>query len=95
MDQVLLTVAIAQMAPVWLDKKETTLKIIGKIDEAGAKGFELVVFGEGLLPGYPFWIELTNGAVSIQKFRKKSIHIIFNRLFKLKKVTCKLFAILY
>jgi nitrilase len=32
------------------------------IDEAGAKGCELVVFGEGLLPGYPFWIDLTDGA---------------------------------
>ncbi|MBA3648314.1 MAG: hypothetical protein H0W62_07160 [Chitinophagales bacterium] len=32
------------------------------MDEAGAKGCGLVVFGEGLLPGYPFWVELTDGA---------------------------------
>jgi nitrilase len=57
-----LKIAISQIAPVWLNKQETTLKIISQIDEAGAVGCELVVFGEGLLPGYPFWIELTDGA---------------------------------
>ncbi len=57
-----LKIAIAQIAPVWLNKQETALKIIAQIDEAGAKGCELVVFGEALLPGYPFWIELTDGA---------------------------------
>jgi nitrilase len=57
-----LNIAIAQIAPVWLNKEQTTLKIIAQINAAGAAGSELVVFGEGLLPGYPFWIELTNGA---------------------------------
>lgn len=57
-----LTIGISQIAPVWLDKEQTTLKIITEIDKAGTKGCELVVFGEGLLPGYPFWIELTDGA---------------------------------
>jgi nitrilase len=57
-----LTVVISQIAPIWLNKKQTTLKIISQIDEAAAKGGELVVFGEGLLPGYPFWVELTDGA---------------------------------
>lgn len=57
-----LNIAISQIAPVWLDKEHTTSKIIEQINAAGAAGSELVVFGEGLLPGYPFWIELTNGA---------------------------------
>jgi nitrilase len=57
-----LKIAISQIAPVWLNKSQTTLKIITQIDEARAKGCELVVFGEGLLPGYPFWVELTDGA---------------------------------
>lgn len=38
------------------------MKIMQQIDEAGAKGVQLLVFGEGLLPGYPFWVELTDGA---------------------------------
>jgi nitrilase len=62
MKETKLKIAIAQIAPVWLNKRETTLKIISQINEAGAQGCELVVFGEGLLPGYPFWIELTDGA---------------------------------
>lgn len=62
MKETKLKIAISQIAPVWLNKRETTLKIISQIDEAGAKSCQLVVFGEGLLPGYPFWIELTDGA---------------------------------
>ncbi len=56
MKETKLKIAISQIAPVWLNKRETTLKIISQINEAGAQGCELVVFGEGLLPGYPFWI---------------------------------------
>lgn len=57
-----LTVALAQIAPVWLDKEKTLEKIADILEEAGKQNAELVVFGEGLLPGYPFWISLTNGA---------------------------------
>ena len=46
-----LKIGISQIAPVWLNKHQTTLKIIAQIDEAGAQGCQLVVFGEGLLPG--------------------------------------------
>ncbi|MEP6632604.1 MAG: carbon-nitrogen hydrolase family protein [Luteimonas sp.] len=57
-----LRVAIAQIAPVWLDRAATSAKIVGAIAEAGKQGAGLVVFGEALLPGYPFWIEHTDGA---------------------------------
>ena len=57
-----LVVAIAQIAPVWLNREQTAVKIIDYIHQAAAKGGQLVVFGEALLPGYPFWIELTDGA---------------------------------
>jgi len=57
-----LTIAMAQMTPVWLNKLETIKKIKSKIIEAGKKQCELIVFGEALLPGYPFWLSLTNGA---------------------------------
>lgn len=62
MKQTELKIAISQIAPVWLNKQQTTLKIVAQIDKAGAEDCQLVVFGEGLLPGYPFWIELTDGA---------------------------------
>lgn len=61
-DSNFLKVALAQIAPVWLDKEKTIEKIENSIVEAGKNGAELVVFGEALLPGYPFWIALTNGA---------------------------------
>ena len=55
-------VALAQIAPVWLDKEATLQKVKDAIIEASSQGVELIVFGESLVPGYPFWIELTNGA---------------------------------
>ena len=65
-----LKVALAQISPVWLDKKQTLQKIKNTIEAASKEKVELIVFGEALLPGYPFWIGLTNGATwnsSVQK----------------------------
>ena len=58
----LLKVALAQIAPVWLNKEKTLQKIENAIEEAAKENCELIVFGEGLLPGYPFWLALTEGA---------------------------------
>lgn len=58
-----LKVALAQLAPVWLDRAATLAKIEDAVCEAAGQGANLVVFGEALLPGYPFWPELTGGAV--------------------------------
>lgn len=55
-------VAIAQIAPVWLDRAATLAKIVERVAEASRSGARLVTFGEGILPGYPFWIEHTDGA---------------------------------
>ena len=57
-----LDVALAQITPVWLDRDATLAKILATLEDAAARGAGLVVFGEGLLPGYPFWPELTDGA---------------------------------
>ena len=57
-----LTVGMAQIAPVWLNRERTLDKIMEYVDAAARKGCELVAFGEALLPGYPFWIEHTDGA---------------------------------
>jgi len=57
-----LTVGLAQIAPIWLDRKATTAKIAEWVVKAASDGCELVVFGEALLPGYPFWVERTDGA---------------------------------
>ena len=57
-----LKIAMAQIAPVWLDKSATLLKIEEQIKAAAKDHCELIVFGEALLPGYPFWLALTGGA---------------------------------
>jgi len=51
----ILKVALAQIAPAWLNKSKTIEKIEKTIQEAAKEKAELVVFGEALLPGYPFW----------------------------------------
>ncbi|MBD5770744.1 carbon-nitrogen hydrolase family protein [Marinomonas colpomeniae] len=73
-----LQVAIAQISPVWLNRDKTIDKILAAISEAANKGAELVTFGETLLPGYPFWIELTNGA-EFNSTRQKEIHAHYLR----------------
>jgi nitrilase len=57
-----LTVALAQIAPVWLDRDRTIEKVREWAERAAAKGAGLVAFGEALVPGYPWWIEHTDGA---------------------------------
>ncbi|MEL6629104.1 MAG: carbon-nitrogen hydrolase family protein, partial [Bacteroidota bacterium] len=57
-----LTVGLAQIAPIWLDKSQTLDKILSYVSQAAEQGCQLITFGETLLPGYPFWIEWTEGA---------------------------------
>ena len=66
-----LRVGMAQISPVWLDKKKTIEKILIQINEAADKECELLVFGEGLLPGYPFWLGLTNATAFDSKMQKE------------------------
>lgn len=74
----ILRVALAQIAPIWLDQVATTDKIISYIDKAGKEEADLVVFGEALLPGYPYWVSLTNGAAFNSKIQKE-IHAHYVR----------------
>src|SRR5450432_1685603 len=61
-DHNLLTIGLAQIAPVWLDRERTLEKIESYVEQAATQGCQLVIFGEALAPGYPFWLELTDGA---------------------------------
>ena len=65
-----LRVAAAQIAPVWLDRDATLARVVETIDEAAVSGVELVAFGETLVPGYPFWVERTDGARFDDAFQK-------------------------
>ncbi|MCU0624070.1 MAG: carbon-nitrogen hydrolase family protein [Gemmatimonadaceae bacterium] len=57
-----LTIAAAQIAPVWLDRERTIEKVCTSVVEAAQAGAQVVAFGECLIPGYPFWLERTDGA---------------------------------
>jgi len=58
----MLRVALAQIAPAWLQREATLEKILARLEQAADQDAQLAVFGEALLPGYPFWPELTDGA---------------------------------
>lgn len=68
-----LIIGMAQIAPVWLNRDQTLEKISAYIHKAAVSNCNLVAFGEGLLPGYPFWIERTNGA-EFNSPMQKEIH---------------------
>ena len=53
---------MAQLAPVWLNRDKTLDKVCNAIKEAAKEDTKLIVFGEALVPGYPFWLALTEGA---------------------------------
>ncbi len=68
--------ALAQIAPVFLDRAATSAKIAQAIGEAGRGGASFVVFGETLLPGYPSWIARTDGARFDAKDQKE-LHSLY------------------
>lgn len=57
-----ISVGLAQIAPVWLKRDATIDKVVSWIEKSAREGCSLVVFGEALIPGYPFWVERTEGA---------------------------------
>lgn len=66
-----LTVGLCQIAPIWFNRTATIAKIADCVELAANNGCQLVVFGEALAPGYPFWVELTNGARFNDEKQKK------------------------
>lgn len=77
-DTSLLKVALAQIAPVWLNKQATLEKIMASIQAAADSHSELIVFGEGILPGYPWWLSITHSAAWDNQIQKE-IHAHYAR----------------
>jgi nitrilase len=71
-----LKVGLAQIAPVWLNREQTLTKILDYLQSGAQAGCHLVAFGEGLLPGYPFWIDRTDGA-KFNSPMQKEIHAYY------------------
>ncbi len=68
----MLTLALPQLAPIWLNREGALRKVIATIEAARAKQAELIVFSEGFVPGYPFWLDGTGGA-AFDDARQKEI----------------------
>ncbi len=76
-----LKVAMAQIAPVWLDKRATLQKIETSILEAAMEKAELIIFGEAFLPGYPFWLAHTDGAAwDLKENKELHAHYVRNAI---------------
>jgi nitrilase len=78
MSNSLLTVALAQLSPIWLDKAATLEKVKTAITEAADKKAELIVFGEGFVPGYPWWLSITHASAWDDRIQKE-IHAHYAR----------------
>lgn len=74
----LLKVSLAQLSPIWLDKKASLAKVQEFIKRAARDNSELVIFGECLVPGYPYWLSYTGGA----KFNNQQQKEIFAHYLK-------------
>ena len=57
-----LVVGAAQIAPIWLKRQATMDKVASCVELAAKQGCQLVTFGEAMVPGNPYWLELTDGA---------------------------------
>jgi len=58
----MLKLALPQLSPVWLNRDASLAQVILTIEAASKEEADLIVFSEGFVPGYPFWLEGTGGA---------------------------------
>ncbi len=70
-------VAIAQFAPVYLDKRASLGKALVLIQQTAKRDAQLVAFGESWLPGYPAWLDV---CPSVALWENASAKDIFAKL---------------
>ena len=71
-----INIGLAQIAPVWLNRDATLEKVVEWIGRAAVEDCDLVAFGEALVPGYPFWVERTEGA-KFESGLQKSLYALY------------------
>lgn len=57
-----LKLALPQLKPIWLNRKGGLEQVIKTIEQAALEQADFIVFAEGFVPGYPFWLDSTGGA---------------------------------
>ncbi|MEL7370787.1 MAG: carbon-nitrogen hydrolase family protein, partial [Myxococcota bacterium] len=57
-----LRIGLAQIAPVFLDRAATLAEVAQRVEQAAQQGCDLIAFPEILVPGYPVWVDRTDGA---------------------------------
>lgn len=62
--------AVAQVSPVFLDRKATVEKACKLMMEASKKGAKLIAFPEAWIPGYPYWIWMDIPYANFHFFKK-------------------------
>ncbi len=72
MNKETLKIGLAQFAPVWMNRQKTLEKALAYAADAANQGCDFVVLGgEACVPGYPYWLELTDGARFNSKVQKE------------------------
>jgi nitrilase len=71
-------VAIAQIAPAFMDRARTLAKAAEWVGKAAESGAKLVCFGETVVPGYPVWLCRTDGA-RFEDPVQKELHALYVR----------------
>lgn len=57
-----LKLALPQLSPCWLNREAGLSLVVDTIQRAEKEKANLIVFAEGFVPGYPFWLDGTGGA---------------------------------
>ncbi len=68
--------AVAQIAPVFMDRARTVARVAAAVGDAASKGAAIVCFGETLVPAYPFWLSRTDGA-RFDSGDQKELHAMY------------------
>lgn len=66
-----LKIALAQISPIWLNRAETLDKVMDYVSQGTENKAQLIVFGEAILPGYPFWLDRMNGSLFNSQVQKE------------------------
>ena len=86
-----LKIGLAQFTPAWLNRQKTLEKAMRYAEDASDGECELVVLGgEACIGGYPFWLELTGGAVFNSLLQKEFFAEYSNQAVQIKRGDLKM-----